>query len=244
MKRFLGGVACWLLVVAGAAAQQKEVVLPPYVFPVVVDRATDFYGFVPKGWVPLEAMQGDVNGDGRPDLLILMQGDDNRYRYMNEGLGSNEVNANARILVVALASESGGYTRLVQNNVFVPPHDNPLMDEPFERMDIDKGVIKLAFRSWASAGSWGMAHYSYAFRYQNGRITLIGYDEYYRNRASGDEHIRSANFSTGKQKLTAVDGETGKERVSWKEFEIKPLPTLDNIKVDGLSLGTQLFGGL
>lgn len=243
MTRFLGGVVCWLLLVAGAAAQQGEGGLPTYVFPVIVDKATDFYGFVPKGWVPLEAMQGDLNGDGRPDLLILMQGDDNRYRYVNEGLGSSDVNANARILIVALANESGGYTRLVQNNVFVPPHDDPVMDEPFEGMDIKKGVMRVNFRYWASAGSWSMATYTYAFRYQGGRMTLIGYDEYYRHRASGEERMISANLSTGKQKLTTVDGESGKEQVTWKRFEIKPLPTLDEIDKSGLSFGSSLFRG-
>lgn len=244
MKSFFWGVACWLLMVAGVAAQQKEGVLPPYEFPLVVAQAGDYQDFVPKGWVLLKVVQGDLNGDGRPDLLILLQGDDDRYRYVNEGLGSRNVDANARILVVALANEPGGYTRLLQNNVFVPPHDNPVMDEPFERMGIEKGVIKLTFRSWANAGNWGMAHYSYAFRYQNGEVALIGYEEYYRNRASGNEHIRSANLSTGEQKLTVVDGETGRERVSGKRFAINPLPTLENIEMDGLGLGTRLFGGL
>lgn len=188
---------------------------------------------IPKGWNTLSSAFGDLNKDGMEDLAFVIQGTDPQYLLSNEGLGTEKVNLNTRVLAIYFKdAQSEKFEKQVQSNEFILLKESPTMDEPFEGIEITKnGVLKINFRLWSSAGTWSMSNDTYQFRYQNNHFTLIGYDSYEGNRASGDTIDYSMNFLTRKMSITQGNFSSDKPySVEWKNFKLDKLKTLESLK--------------
>src|SRR5882724_2087426 len=76
---------------------------PEATYPKLAIHAVSPDDFIPKGW-NLESMKkGDLNGDGRIDIaLVLHQNDPRNVIHNKVGLGVNQYDTNPRILAVAL----------------------------------------------------------------------------------------------------------------------------------------------
>jgi hypothetical protein len=230
---FAGAGACaGAAAAAGAHAQVKG--LQDY--PVLPARAGDANGFVPAGWKLEVRQDGDLNGDGVPDLLLVLQQDDPAKILQTPAgqMGADSVNANPRILAVAFADArpAKGYTLALQDHSLIPIHDNPVLEDPLDDtggIAIKKGTFQLSLHYFASAGSWEMSNTTYTFRYQDGAFKLIGYDENEVNRGSGKLDETSINFLTGKKKLSSGTIENDKMDVTWKNLGKRPLLNLDQV---------------
>jgi hypothetical protein len=205
-------------------------------YPVLPARAGDANGFVPPGWKLDLHQEGDLNGDGVPDLLLVLQQDDpDKILKTPPGeLGADSTNSNPRILAVAFAdaAPAKGYTLAAQDHTLIPVHDNPVLDDPLDEtggIGIKKGMFQLNLHYFASAGSWTMSNTTYTFRYQDGVFKLIGYDQSEVNRGSGKLDETSVNFLTGKEKLSAGTIENDKMDISWKKLGKRPLLNLDQV---------------
>jgi hypothetical protein len=234
LSRPFSNVKTLLLIAAAMAPAVSfgcgEQEFPPYVYPSVVPGGKTAADFVPKGWKVLGTAEGDLNHDGKPDLAIVLQGTDKAYQWKNEGLGEPEVDQNPRMLVIALANPAGGFRKLTQNNNFIPVHDNPMADDPFDSIDIQRGLLNVQFRMGMSAGSWSMSTTQYKFRYEDAAMRLIGYEYYHRHRASGAEDIVSTNLLTGMQRAIRSDGESQKPKETWQKLKIGKKWTLDTLR--------------
>lgn len=233
---FLIAAAMTPAVSFGCAEQE----FPPYVYPSVAQNGKTAADFVPTGWKIIGTAEGDLNHDGKPDVALVLQGNDEAYKWTNEGLGESEVDQNPRMLVIALAQPAGGFRKLTQSNNFIPVHDNPVADDPFDGIDVQRGLLNIHFRMWASAGSWSMSVTQYKFRYEDSAMRLIGYEYYHRHRASGAEYTVSANLLTGRQRTTQSDEGSYKPKETWQKLKIGKW-TLDTLG-DGAAFEESLHG--
>lgn len=186
-----------------AVAHGRDPEPPPVQWPDVPAQAASAEGFVPAGWRIEVALQGRLDADERPDLLLLLRMDDDANVLHHDGPGVSPFDSNPRMLVVAVA-DGGGYRRVAADRGLIPrPHspvfDDFLPDEPDRGLAIaDNRVFTVALHSWASAGSWHAGQRSFAFRLQDGCVRLVGFDEHTVHRASGEITERSVNFLTGR----------------------------------------------
>lgn len=223
-----------LIFVSVAAAQDDEFpwkVPTPADFPALAETAATCSGFSPNNWTVMASAEGDLNTDQRPDCVLVLKGNDSRFIYKNDGLGSEKFDTNPRILAVAFAEGDKGFRLHVQNNSFIVMADSPTMSEPFQDVSIKGGILTFIFEEFYSAGSWSMSNRTYKFRFQNGEMTLIGVDMTSVQRNTGDIETRSYNLSTQRMTIEVGNiGDDGKGKTTRKAIRVRPLPTLKNVK--------------
>lgn len=217
-----------MVLAAGARASDDDFA-PRVVFPTVPAQAQTKAGLVPKGWVVEKEEQGDLNGDGSPDLLLILHMNDPKNVVKNDGLGPDELDTNPRMLVVALADKSKGYRSAAADHSLIPRHTIPTMDDPLENAAIVKGTVQVSLVSFMSAGSWYTSQVKFTFRYQEGCLKLIGYDSTESQRNVGELTTISINYLTKKAKITKGDYQSDQETVSWKTLRTPKLLCLDAI---------------
>ncbi|GAB5464893.1 MAG: hypothetical protein Kapaf2KO_03290 [Candidatus Kapaibacteriales bacterium] len=187
---------------------------------------------IPDNWKLLESTFGDLNQDGITDLVFAIQKTDPNNIELNDGLRTDTIDLNPRILAIYFGTKTKGFNKQLVSEQFIILRDSPTMDEPFEGFNINlKGVLDISFRFWYSAGSWGMSNHKYRFRFQNNEFALIGYDSNEVDRASGETTDHSINFLTKKMKITKGNFSNDEpESVEWKIFHLEKLLTLESIK--------------
>ena len=161
---------------------------------------------VPQGFDYVKA-EGDLNKDGRSDLVVSARS----------------------VLAIFFALPSGGYELWKQyDNIF--PQDDP-DDELMLDIELsisDRGVLRIAIHSFASAGTSYVTNNSYAFRFQNNDFFKIGEDQHSMSRMTGDDETVSINYLTHKKqhiKQNAFD-ETIKPKETWSTIPKQPLKRL------------------
>lgn len=221
-----------LLNFAVVCAAQDFVVPAESDYPPLRKEAAKCEDFVPKNWEITGKASGDLNQDRAPDCVLVIKGRNPKFFNKNEGPGTKIYDTNPRILVIAFKTgEKNQYELARQSNSFIVAPDSPTMSEPFQEVAIKNGVLQLAFEQWSSAGSWGMAHMSYKFRFQDGEFVLIGADKTESMRNTGEMEIRSYNFLTRKVRIETGNFSSDKKgKVKWRAFKLEKLKTFDTFK--------------
>lgn len=226
----IAGAVC----AAAAPAQSGELAIPPLRAAAGPPaRAATAEGFAPRGWRVETRLAGDLDGDRRPDLVLLLRGDDPDCRVANPGgLGVDRLDTNPRILMVALAQAAGGYRLAARNGRLIPRNTEPVVADPIEEeggLTLARGRIALRLGYFASAGGWGMRNSTFRFRMREGRVELIGYDDVQTRRNTGQVRQASLNYLTGKAKITDGRMDSDRERVQWRTLPRKPPWTLGDL---------------
>jgi len=173
----------------------------------------------------IEMAMGDLNADGRADLVFVGEGTDPKKITKRDG--RDEQNSNARIIVVLLADKEG-YRKVGESAKFIPPayaleFDNYL--DRFAGIEIEKAILSVRFDWFASAGTWGTSNATLKFRIEQGRIRLIGSEESSFTRNQGDMTLTSTNHLAGKRKVTsglnAFTDQPSHPKVTWEKFDAK-----------------------
>jgi len=233
MSRLASALLSFLLLSIAAPAEADETA-PPVVFPAVPAQAQTQAGLVPIGWTVEKEGRGDLNGDGVPDLMLVLHMTDPGNVIANTGLGTSELDTNPRMLVVAFADKATkNYSLALVNHTLIPRLTNPFMDDPLEDAAIVKGTVQVSLTFWMSAGTWFTSQTKLTFRYQDGCFKLIGYDSTGTHRNSGETSTVSVNYLTKKAKTSKGSVENDRENVSWKTIRTPGLLCLDAVG-DGL----------
>lgn len=213
---------------------------PPVSFPTIPAQAQTGAGFVPAGWVAEKESRADLNGDGAPDLMLVLHMSDPRNIIKNDGLGVDELDTNPRMLVVAFADKATKkYSLALSNHTLIPRHTIPTMDDPLEEAAIVKGTVQISLVMFMSAGSWSTSQTKFTLRYQEGCFKLIGYDSTETQRNSGEMTTTSVNYLTRKAKISKGNMENDDVKVSWKTVRTPKLLCLDAIG-DGLDFSPEI----
>lgn len=114
---------------------------------------------------------GDLNGDGRADKVLVLQQQDAAHWQDNPGLGAPRLNLNPRTLLVLWN------TPLSRKRCAIPlccrvrtGADIAVAGRPFDDggISIRKQVLVVDLHYWLSCGSYGVNHMQYKFRHQQG----------------------------------------------------------------------------
>lgn len=215
---FLGSLslfAVFALQLSGLSAAEKPLLLP------VSAKA-----YLPTGSKLVDLAYGDLNADGKADLVFLRHETD--PRKITTGEDGYVQDDNPRVLVVLLAHE-GGYLRLREYPGFVPPYHfkgYEMWDEVYEGMKIRNGVLSLNFYWYSTKGTYWVSREEFKFRLEAGRMRWIGFEDETYHRGSGDKYRVSVNFLTGRQKNTeGLHHDVGLKtnpKVSWRDLPPKP----------------------
>ncbi len=212
--------------------------MPPVSYPALPRQAASAEGFVPVGWRLEKRETGDLNGDGVPDLVLVLRQSDPKNVLPNKGgLGRHPMDTNPRMLAVAFASPSGGYVLATANHTLIPRPDNPAQDDVLSEnggVSVARGTLRVTLHLFMSAGGWGMSLSSFTFRFQNERFELIGYDRDDTQRNTGETVKISVNYSTGRMSRTVGSIEHDRTKTAWSTLPKRPLLSLDEVG-DGLA---------
>lgn len=225
-----------MMLCALASPADAEFEAPAATIPDLPKSGAAAEDFAPAGWVVEARAEGDLDGDGKADLAVVLRGTDPRLRVKNEGLGPNEVDTNPRVIAVAV-SHDGRYRLAASNATLIPRNDIPTREDPFYREGF--GILNKALRVeltlFMSAGGWGSSNIAFIFRLDGDDLRAIGYDRTDIQRNSGETETISVNYLTGRMSRSkgSIEGDPGKEKKSWSRIAAKRGPLIGDIG-DGL----------
>jgi len=179
----LAGFLLSLLLSAAAFAQDVTTFDPARV-PAEGAREQDF---VPAGWQIASRAEGDLDGDGRPDLLLQLAPRD----YDASGVAAAP---EAQALLVLLSSAGGGLRRAgLATRLLVP-----IVPQYILNLSVRKGVLVVN----QNFGMTDVTDLTHRFRYEPaaGRFLLIGKDAEFYHRPQGPNWPASKvseNYLTG-----------------------------------------------
>lgn len=202
--------------------------MPPIAMPSVPRSASSAAGFAPSGWKMERSLRGDLNKDGRPDLVLILKGADPACLVRTE-LAAEPLDTNPRLLIVAFGA-TRGYRLHLANISIIPRREDPFTDDPLENGDLSiRGeVVRLRLGYWRSAGGWSTYSNSLSFRWDGKAMRLIGFDRDHLQRNSGETEKLSVNFLTGKARVaTGSMEDEAKEKIVWKRLPPQVPATLE-----------------
>ena len=230
-RRASVGISPTLLVLlAPAAAMGQE--LPPVTYPQLPVDAATAEGFVPKGWRVEARAGGDLDGDARVDLALVMRAED-PANVLSDSMCEKSFDTNPRLLAVLLAAPDGGYRLAAENHELIPRRDNPCQVDPFSGISIERGALRLDLERMMSAGGWDAGTTTFKLRWRDGELRLTGFDYSNVRRNTGALSLLSINYLTKRVKIITSNIGTDREKVRWASLHSRRAPTLDEIG-DGL----------
>lgn len=190
-------------------------------------QKNDFSEFIPKNYKLFEKVSGDLNKDGKKDIVLIIKKIDKKNIVKNETNGE-PVDRNRRGIIVLL-NKGKNYEILTQNlacfssenefgGIYFPPELSP---------EIKKNSLFIGY----SHGRYGFWHYQ--FRILENDMQLIGYE---RDNYDGPwlKDITSINFLTQKKRFsknTATDEkEDAPMEETWSNISVKKPILLSEIK--------------
>ncbi|MCQ2243612.1 MAG: hypothetical protein MJZ32_05075 [Bacteroidaceae bacterium] len=186
---------------------------------------------LPEGWTLLAHAENDINHDYIPDLVVIALPDNpENIETRDDGY---QINKNEP--VVAIYFGNGGVYELwdFAINVIEAADEFCSLDEVSATISA-KGVVSIGYKMFHSAGSWEAPSHKLVYRYQNGGLYLIGYDNKIFNRATLEESYVSYNFLTHKKLMSASKNGVKTRRDIWENLSKKPLVKFGSYPLDDI----------
>jgi hypothetical protein len=230
----LAGATLILIATAASAQWPGDQTIPPVHYPNVPRHAPSLAGFVPSGWTLQDKGLGDIDGDRLPDAALVLRMRDPRNRIHPSFAPKTRYDTNPLMLVVAFGSRGGGYDLVAANHQLIPRRVNPNQDQPFDGVTVAKGVLRVKMHEFLEAGGWRSGTSSFAFRWQDGALRLVGYDRDAIIKNSGATEVVSVNYHA-RRMVVKTGTMAGDEPDQTRTITLarKPLLTLDQVG-DGL----------
>ena len=197
-------------------------------YPSIKATGRSIVEFVPTGWTILDSAYGDLNKDGSKDAVIVIQHNDS-ISLVNSL--EHTVLTQPRILLLLFKNAvNNKFTLNEQSNSFILKHDNSIMDDPYQGITIDKGILNIDFHLFYNMGSWYSTFSTYKFRFDGKTFVLIGADISTIHRATLDYEDYSYNFLTKKRSYTKGNDQSGTKKKTLKPFALTSLKTFKTFK--------------
>jgi len=163
--------------------------------------------FIPKNWDILAEVSGDLNKDGKEDLVLVLKSQK-----------EEDFPDSARILLVLLGKDSDNFQLFINSSkAILQKNEGGGMDDPFQEVKIDRGSILIVHYG----GQWG---YSHRFQFRNKDFYLIGETITTLNVIEDYMEDKDTNLITGKS-ITTITKE-GKKKSTTTQLAKKPLKKL------------------
>jgi hypothetical protein len=221
MMRFIMLIALTLVFSSSASASNDK--LPAVAYPPLATSVRHANDFVPRGWKLVAITTGELNGNGRPDVAVLMRMAD--PRNIKPVTGSHYYktdDTNPYLLAIGFGRENG-FVLATSHHALFPREIAPMHgDDPPgpETVEIRRGVLTSTF---GQLRGFDRLH----FRWDQHAFTLIGYDC---GGLVGDETWSvSANYLTWKARIGKTEIGSDRSKVSVVGLRPRPRPTLDRV---------------
>ncbi len=199
-----------------------------FVYPSIKTTGQNIHDFIPAGWAILDSACGDLNKDGIKDAAIILQLKDS-ISLVNST--EDTVVTKPRILLLLFKNVAGNQFVLKEkSNSFILQNDNPTMDDPYQGILIEKGILKIDFHLFSNMGSWYTTSSNYKFLYNGFNFILIGADHLTIHRATLDYEDYSYNFQSKKRSYTKGNEQRGTKKTSIKILTKKSFYTFKTCK--------------
>lgn len=185
-------------------------------------------GFVPAGWQIAQQVAVDLNRDGRPDAVLLLQPD-----APAPGTGRSP----ERVLAVLL-QQRGSWALAGQNARLVPQVDLATQEDPLANGELTPlptrpaqgpGGFSLSLGLTSTAGSYESALLTYRFRLDGRCVRLVGHDRLQTHRATLDTLDTRINFLTGAVLHTSGNAQTDATTRRRARLAVNPRRCLDDL---------------
>lgn len=226
-------LALLALPASGAAAQ--DFVIPPVAYPSLPAAGAAAQDFVPRGWRIQTRADGDLDGDLRADLALVLRSED-PANVILDTMCEERFDTNPRILAILLARPDGGYRLATESHALIPRRENPCEVDSFSdpgQIAIERGTLRIDLERMMSAGGWDAGTATFRWRWRDEALRLIGFDYSNVRRNSGALSLLSINYLTGRVKISTGNIGTDREKVRWTTLRNRRAPTLGGIG-DGL----------
>lgn len=229
------GILLALLALPASGAAAQDFVIPPASYPPLPAAAATAQGFVPEGWRIEAQAGGDLDGDSRADLALVLRAED-PANFIRETMCEERFDTNPRILALLLAKQDGGYRLAIDNHALIPRRENPCEVDPFSdpsQIAIERGLLRIDLERMMSAGGWDAGNATFKWRWRDGSLRLIGFDYSNVKRNTGALTLVSVNYLAGRAKISTGNIGTDREKVRWTRLHSRRVPTVDEVG-DGL----------
>jgi hypothetical protein len=183
--------------------------------------------FIPAGWTLEERTAGDLNGDGKDDLVL---------RVIKSGKSGDR----PRLLVVLLNTKTGWQRLAVADNLLVCDGCGGMLGSI--RMQIQKQVL-ITSQLVGSRNAIDISH-SFWIDRKSGKLVCIGEDLNPYDRANGNSITDSRNFLTGKRIIQRYRGNPRggilePELVKTENLNVsKKLRSIESMNFEGIRLSS------
>lgn len=219
-----------VLLASGPAAAQE---LRPVTYPRLPASAATAQGFVPKGWAIESRAEGDIDGDSRADLALVLRSRD-PANIVKPDMCGEKLDTNPWILAVLLANGGGGYRLAVANHALIPRRENACNLDHLAAIAVERGALRMDFERMMSAGGWDMGTTTFKWRWRDGALRLVGFDYSNVSRNTGATGGISINYPTGRVKISKGNISSDRDKVRWTTLRRRIAPTIDEVG-DGLA---------
>lgn len=208
--------------------------IPEVDYPQIVAQAATVEGFVPAGWRVEQRLDGDLDRDGRGDVVLLLRMDDPANVLVDEDRPDQPLDTNPRMLVAALSVADGSWRRVVQDHALIPRDRSPYQDDYLGETGgvtlAKNGILSVTLHNFSSWGSWEAGTATLTFRHQDGCMRLIGYDRYSLQRNTGEIRQSSVNLLTARGWIsTSSISDDGDPPKQWRRLPKRPPTCLEQV---------------
>ena len=205
-----------------AIASAETFDLSPVNYPAIPKFVRTPTDFTPGGWKAVAIKSGDLNGDRRPDVAVLIQSTDLANVRPRPDSKYRQDDTNPYMVALGVRERSGYRLVAVHHKLF-PREVAPMHgDDPpsADTIEISRGVLSLYFGHLRGFDR-------FRFRWNGKAFALIGFD--CGGAAGGSILGLSANYLTRRARIER--GEVGKDRSDSWTVRIRPdkRPTLNQI---------------
>lgn len=181
--------------------------------------------FIPKSYVLFEAVEGDLNKDGKADTALIVKATDPSKWVTDENRGKLDRNRRGIIILLNQSTKQkpNQYTKYLQNlDCFSSENEEGgVYFAPELWVEIKKGLLDIHY----AHGRYG--YWRYLFRLQDQDMRLIGYDDS-NNFGPYIKSETSINFLTGrkverKNINEEIDDRDPKFKETWQSFDLEAI---------------------
>ncbi len=182
--------------------------------------------FIPTGYVLFSSVEGDLNGDGVKDKVLMIKDTDKAGFVVNDF--GERVDRNRRGIIVLFKKNNVYELALKSIDCFASENeDGGVYFAPELSLEINKGNL------YVNYGHGRYGYWKYTFRYRNSDFYLIGYDS--SEGGAVVEKETSINFLSKKKQVkvnTNENAQGGDEvfKETWTNITVTKLLKLRDIK--------------
>ena len=104
----------------------------------------DILKTIPYGWIVRDSAQGDLNKDGKSDIVLMIQSDVTSDYRRNDTFGSDSINSNKRSLFIFFQDQDG-YKLIKEADKIIPEHVTPTISDTYSGINIKNGILETGY---------------------------------------------------------------------------------------------------